>query len=190
MGSTYHVQTYEGTHARRIARAATHPGPASPPFSHIWYVLHQLFHLLPARLNTLIVLLTFTCQVWAFKYIFGSVLVFHTFLLSDIFDHFYHRSRRIIGGGCIYDFLSIATYAWGQSPLSTWSTVCCWFDQAPDTSLSSAILRKIIKFQLYSIQHTPDCIALVGSFQLLHKANQLYKLSSVPILRLLPISDW
>ena len=85
MGSTY-VQTYEGTHARRIARAATHPGPASPPpFSHIRYVLHQIFHLLSARLNTLIVMLTFTCQVWAFKYIFGSVLVFHTFSYCVIF---------------------------------------------------------------------------------------------------------
>ena len=116
----------------RRTRERTHGGlrerPLTPDLLHhpsLTYVLHQLFHLLPARLNTLIVLLTFTCQVWAFKYIFGSVLVFHTFLLSDIFDHFYHRSRRIIGGGCIYDFLSIVTYAWGQSPLSTWSTVCC-----------------------------------------------------------------
>ena len=67
-GEHVHVQTYEGTHARRIARAATHPGPASPPFSHIRYVLHQLFNLLSARLSTLIVMLTFTCQVWAFKY--------------------------------------------------------------------------------------------------------------------------
>ena len=61
-GEHVHVQTYEGTHARRIARAATHPGPASPPFSHIRYVLLQLFHLLSARPNTLIAALEKACE--------------------------------------------------------------------------------------------------------------------------------
>ena len=110
------------------------------------------------------------------------------FLLCDIFDRFYHRSRWIIGGVHIYDFFVNCHICLG-AVTPVYLVYSLLLILPPDTSLSSAILRKIIKFQFYSIQHTPDCIALVGSFQLLHKANQLYKLSSVPILRLLPISD-
>ena len=84
-----------GARTYRRTRERTHGGLRERPLTpdllrhpSLTYVLHQLFHLLSARLNTLIVMLTFTCQVWAFKYIFGSVLVSHTFLLCDIFDRF------------------------------------------------------------------------------------------------------
>ena len=198
-GEHVHVQTYEGTHARRIARAATHPGPASPPFSHIRYVLHQIFHLLSARLNTLAIIVM----------LFTNIIIF-------VHSHVKSRLLNIYLGlfWCSTLFLTV-WYFWlllTQVKVDYWRSAYLRFfcqlphmpggshpcllglqsvvDWPPDTSLSSAILHKIIKFQFYSIQHTPDCIALVGSFQLLHKANQLYKLSSVPILRLLPISDW
>ena len=72
----------------RTADCASGHSPRTCFTTLLSYVLHQLFHLLSARLNTLIVMLTFTCQVWAFKYIFGSVLVSHTFLVCDIFDRF------------------------------------------------------------------------------------------------------
>ena len=199
-GEHVHVQTYEGTHARRIARAATHPGPASPPFSHIRYVLHQLFHLLSARLNTLAIIVMLFTNIIIFVHshvksrllniylglfwcsrLFLTVWYFWLLLTQVKVDYWRSAYLPIFFVNCHICLGAVTPVYLVYSLLLIWP---------PDTSLSSAILHKIIKFQFYSIQHTSDCIALVGSFQVLHKANQLYKLSSVPILRLLPISDW